>query len=398
MMKEVSVALVGLGGYGDNYVHELFDAPAERQVRLVAGIDPYADRSGNQTLFEQAGIPIYPDLGSFYRKQTANLVVISTAIHLHASQTILALENGSHVLCEKPVCGSLSDLRQMMEAEERCERFVAIGYQWSFSRAVQALKQDVLAGVLGRPVRLKTLVLWPRHRSYYRRNDWAGKVKTTAGEFVLDSPVHNATAHYLHNMLYITGDTWNSSAWPVAIQAECFRANAIQNFDAAAMRLRTHNGAEVLFYSAHSVRELIGPVAEYEFENAVVSFVRSEDTLIQAHFRDGRQKSYGNPDMDHLTKLWQAVGAVRGEAQIVCGLQAGTPEVVCVTNLPVCGAIQPFPTDLVHVDTVSETDQLVWVEGLKEAFTQSWTENRLPTEIGVFPWVEPGRLVEIAPW
>ena len=33
--------------------------------------------------------------------------------------------------------------------------FVAIGFQWSFSRAVQALKRDVMAGVLGKPKRLR---------------------------------------------------------------------------------------------------------------------------------------------------------------------------------------------------------------------------------------------------
>ena len=44
----------------------------------------------------------------------------------------------------------------------RCrKKIVAIGYQWSFSDAIQKLKADVIAGIFGKPRRLKTLVLWP---------------------------------------------------------------------------------------------------------------------------------------------------------------------------------------------------------------------------------------------
>ena len=49
------------------------------------------------------------------------------------------------------------------------------------------------------------MVSFPRPLSYFKRNDWAGHLRTPAGEDVLDSPLNNATAHYLHNMLYVLG-------------------------------------------------------------------------------------------------------------------------------------------------------------------------------------------------
>jgi hypothetical protein len=55
-----------------------------------------------------------------------------------------------------------------------------------------------MKGMLGRPKRLKTLVLWPRDFAYYNRNDWAGKKTDQNGRPVLDSVAHNATSHFLH--------------------------------------------------------------------------------------------------------------------------------------------------------------------------------------------------------
>jgi len=205
-------------------------------TRLVAGIDPNPERSAFYQAIRQAGIPIYPDLESFYRSGSADLVIIAAPIHLHAPLTCLALANGSNVLCEKPLCATLADARRMADTEQSSGKFVAVGFQWSFSAAIQKLKQAVLAGELGRPIRLKTKVLWPRHRSYYLRNDWAGRIKTEGGEWVLDSPAHNAAAHYLHNMFYLLGDAIPTSAWPEQVQCERWRANPIENFDTAALR------------------------------------------------------------------------------------------------------------------------------------------------------------------
>ncbi len=131
-MREVTIALVGLGGYGDIYARMLLTGAAQHGARLVAGIDPYAERTGNLEKFRQAGIPVYADLASFFGQAKADLVVISTAIHLHAPMTLQALAQGAHVLCEKPVCATLEEYEQMLEAEKRTGKFVAIGYQWSY--------------------------------------------------------------------------------------------------------------------------------------------------------------------------------------------------------------------------------------------------------------------------
>jgi len=65
--------------------------------------------------------------------------------------------------------------------------------------------------------------------AYFRRNDWVGRIRTDAGHCVFDSPANNAAAHYLHIMLYLLGATREGAAMPASVQAETYRANAIEN-------------------------------------------------------------------------------------------------------------------------------------------------------------------------
>jgi predicted dehydrogenase len=395
----ITIVLAGIGGYGKFYARPLLAEAGEHGARLVAGIDPAPEGSPFYEDFRRAGIPIYPSLESFYRADTADLAIISTAIHLHAPLTCLALAHGSYVLCEKPLCASLEDAHRMAEAERQAGKFVAIGYQWSFSAAIQALKRAILEGAFGRPVRLKTKVFWPRPVSYYHRNTWAGQIQAAEGSLVLDSPAHNATAHYLHNMLYLLGDQLSTSAAIADVQAEKYRANEIQNYDAAALRLHTRAGAEILFYTAHSVANLVNPTARYEFEKAVVEYPAGEGTAFVARFHDGSTRSFGNPFAGETNKLWQSVEAarngVRSGGELACGIQAALPQLLCIHAAQASGEITPLPPHLVRRTDLGGEDTLVWAEGLQEAFERGYEENRLPTGLGTVPWARAGRVVEV---
>jgi hypothetical protein len=75
------------------------------------------------------------------------------------------------------------------------------------------------------------MIQWPRSRSYYRRGGgWGGRIEMN-GVPVYDSIAANACAHYLHNMLFVLGDAPDESAVPLRVEAECLRANDIENFD-----------------------------------------------------------------------------------------------------------------------------------------------------------------------
>ena len=390
---QTRIALVGIGGYGTYYLQEILRSGPESDIQLVAGIDPYPEHARFFGELQAAQIPIYPDLATFYQNDTADLVILAAPIQLHAPLTCLALSKGSHVLCEKPLGASIQDARQMLEAEQKTGKIISIGYQWSFSDAILALKGDILSGRLGRPLSLKSIVLWSRPRSYYQRNNWAGRVKSQAGDWVLDSPVNNATAHYLHNMLFVLGNSLNRSARPTTLQVELYRANPIENYDSAALRMETETGAQLLFLTAHPVNDNLGPRGRYEFENAVVEF-SEEDMEFRATFKDGSVKNYGSPEATPYNKLWQTIDAIRTGSPVVCGVRTAIPQLQCVLGAHEA-PIHPFPRDLIKTDD-NGSDQTTWVEGLSEVFQSCYQSDQLPSETRQAAWANGAAKIDMA--
>jgi predicted dehydrogenase len=284
----------------------------------------------------------------------------------------------------------------MEAAAKQSKGFLAIGFQWSFTRAIQGLKKDVVDGVYGRPKQFRTLVFWPRTEAYYRRNDWAGKLKASDGGWILDSPANNATAHFLHNMFFTAGATMVTSAWPVQVQAELYRANSIQNFDTAALRCRTDNDVEILFYTSHAGLSEIGPVFSYEFEKGRAYFDWQAGSTVVGRLADGSVKKYGNPEAEHWEKIWHCVRAVRSGEPVACNVTCSIPQVLCVNgaqdSMPV---VTGFPENRVKKHAVKEGENLLWVEGLQAGLVQCYDQGFLPSEHGAIAWAKAGKVVDL---
>ena len=390
----VSIVLAGIGGMGAVYLKALLDYEARGECRLAGTVDPNPERCPDLDKILELKIPVFQTLDDFYGRQEADLAIISSPIQFHCEQTCLALERGSFVLCEKPPAGTVQEVRRMTAARDSARKWVAIGYQWSFSDAIQGLKKDILGGAFGRPRRLRCLYLWPRDEAYYQRNDWAGNKRDPRGGWILDSPANNAMAHDLHNMFYVLGGTRETSALPVQVQAELYRANAIENFDTVALRCLTENGVEVLFYASHAADLDTGPVFSYEFEKGAVS-VRGRDTAVRADFWNGESFVYGFPDAEPMKKLRDVIDYVRTGRTPACGLEAALGQTLCLNgaqdSMP---QITEFPGDMLAVRG-EPGRRFTSVAGLADTLKECFESSLLPSEMTV-PWSRTGEVIDIA--
>ncbi|MFW6291012.1 MAG: Gfo/Idh/MocA family protein [Spirochaetota bacterium] len=395
-MDTVRVLLVGLGGYGNGYVDAMLDHAAELGVELAGAVDPAPH--GCRRLEELTAVvgTVHPTIEAFFAGERADLVVIAAPIHLHATFTIAALERGAHVLCEKPVAAVVQDARAMAAAEEASDATVAIGYQWSFSDTIQSIRRDVVAGRFGVPLQMKTVVFWPRPASYYGRSSWAGALQTADGEWVLDSPANNATAHYLHNALFVLGP---EGGRPVSVEAELYRANAIESFDTAAIRVETESGAEVLFSTTHAVPSNVNPVVHYRFSEAEIYC--NVPGHFYARFSDGSVEDLGSPEATHADKIRRAAVDVRDGNRPACTIEDASYQSLAVCGAHESASIIDFPRSLVSsidVGSLSQSgrsDPLTFVEGLQGALIQGFNQGVLPAELGSLDWARPGRQIDL---
>ena len=379
-----TVVLCGIGGYGRQYVQRL--APLNPAAgRLIGAIDPVAERASDYAALMTAGVPVWPDFGAFRASGVRpDLLVIASPIAFHGVQTCSALELGVAVLCEKPVAATLDDVRRMRTARDAAGRLLAIGYQWSFAPAIQALKHDILDGRYGAPRRFKAWVAWPRTSAYYGRNGWAGRLHDAAGRPVFDSPVNNATAHHLHNLLYLLGDRPDRAAAPLHVEAELYRANPIESFDAACLRVATARGAEVLFYTAHCVPTQHDPEFTLEFEHGTVRHVFGTNGIVGT-LADGSIRTYGEPDGDATQKLAISLATAHaGRIETPCGIEAAAMQ-TCVVNALQAATIHTLGAHVVARQETNPGETLTFVPGLTATMQACFESNRLFAEAGV-PW------------
>jgi predicted dehydrogenase len=407
------VLMVAIGGYGHHYLCALLDEVPSQRARLAGVVDPFAKQSAAWSRVSDLGVPVADGVDEFFAAgHEADLTVVASPIQFHVVQSLSALAGGSHVLCDKPLGATVPDVDRLIGARNRAGRFVVVGYQWSFSDAIQSLKRDLLAGRFGRPLRLATLCGWPRGMAYYRRNTWAGRLRDDAtGAWVLDSPANNAMAHFLHNALFLLGPSMTSSALPAAVTAELARAYPIDSADTTACRILTDGGCEVIFLASHVTEHALEPRFRLECEGGVIDYGES-GRRIEGTTGDGHVTDYGDPDATHqFRKLFVAIdrarslgtapmsrsrGTVRpphaGQAAVssdVCGIEAAAAHSAAVIAMHESAPeIVPFPAMLRR----GRPDERVHVARLGEELLRCYRFGVMPSEIGC-PWAAPGRRV-----
>jgi predicted dehydrogenase len=389
--RPVTVLMVAVGGYGYHYLNVVLDEVPAGLAQLAGVVDPFAQSSAAWPRVAASGVPVADTVDAFFGAgHRADLTVVASPIHFHVPQSMTALAHGSHVLCDKPLAAIVADLEALVRARDRAGRFVMVGYQWSFSTAIQALKRDLLEGRYGRPLRLATLCAWPRDMAYYRRNSWAGRLRDAeSGAWVLDSPANNAMAHFLHNAFFLLGPEMHLSAMPASVTAQLARAYPIESADTASCRAVTDNGCEILFLASHVTDHAIEPRFRIECEEAVVTFGEYA-RRIQVSNASGQIADYGDPDDTHqFHKLFVAIDRVRESGHVICGVEAAAAQTLCIGAMHESSPdIVPFPPSVRRGAAAIR----VAVPGLDQDLLRCYASWALPGEIGC-KWANPGRTV-----
>ena len=150
---------------------------------------------------------------------------------LHLLIAVQALEAGKHVVCEKPMVGSLAEADQLARAIEASGKVFSPVFQYRFGAGMAKLQALINAGLAGKPLVASIETHWNREADYYH-NPWRGTWKGEQGGAILGHAIH---AH----------DFLCAVFGPVA-QLSAFldtRVNPIQTEDCAAVSFKMSNGA-----------------------------------------------------------------------------------------------------------------------------------------------------------
>ena len=142
----------GLIGCGD-IAHKRV-APALRGSKICELIAVSRRRSNLAESFaKEFGAPRwYADWRELLQDDDISAVYVATPVHLHAEQTIAALEAGKHVLCEKPMALTVAECDRMIATCDDHKRKLGIAYYRHFYPVVKRIRQIIEDGEIGTPV------------------------------------------------------------------------------------------------------------------------------------------------------------------------------------------------------------------------------------------------------
>lgn len=279
----IRAALVGVSGYGRWHLLMAMEQMLLGRMELI-GVT-VINRPQQEAIcrrLERRGIPVFSTFEAMMSQVAGrvDLLLLPTAIQWHAPMALAGLRAGAHVLVEKPVAATVGDIDAVISAQQQAKRLVVVGFQDLYDPAVHDIKQRMLSGQIGRIRQIRVKGQWPRSTSYYGRNNWAGRLRVD-NAWVFDSPINNAFAHFLMLALFWSGKTAESTGEIATIEAELYRANPIESFDTASLRLRTSTDVEILVYVTHAGKEEHPPEVSVQGETGTVTWSYERSCVVE---------------------------------------------------------------------------------------------------------------------
>ncbi|MEK7019441.1 Gfo/Idh/MocA family protein [Bacillus sp. FSL R9-9410] len=151
-MNILKVGVIGCGSIAQ-YRH-LPEYEANPYVQIVAVCDSNKKRA--KEVANKYGVNMYTDYNELINCEELDAVSVCTPNDLHASISIVALQSGIHVLCEKPMATSKKDAKMMIEAAEKSGKKLMIGHNQRFVTSHQKAKQLIENGEIGKIYSFRT--------------------------------------------------------------------------------------------------------------------------------------------------------------------------------------------------------------------------------------------------
>lgn len=93
----------------------------------------------------------FTDLQGAIATTGAEVVAVSTPPHTHAELSLMALERGCHVICEKPFAKDSGEARMMLDAARKAGKVRAIGNEFRFVPQRATMGRAIAEGAIGTP-------------------------------------------------------------------------------------------------------------------------------------------------------------------------------------------------------------------------------------------------------
>jgi len=201
----IKFAVIGAGHIGKRHA-SMIVRNTEASLVALCDILP-ADQLG----LEEFKVPFYASVEAMFAANLEiDVVCVCTPNGVHAEHSILALNAGKHVVCEKPMGLSKKNCEEVIHKSFQFNRHVFCVMQNRYSPPSVWVKDVIEKKLLGEIYMVQVNCYWNRDDRYYYKN---GEKHTWKGSMELDGgPLFTQFSHFIDILYWLFGDIENIQA------------------------------------------------------------------------------------------------------------------------------------------------------------------------------------------
>jgi len=238
------------------------------------------------------GLKTFASAEAMIRSKEIDALIIATPHFLHTTLGIDALQNGLHVMVEKPISAHKADAERLIAVAQAHPKQVFAGmFQMRVEPRYLKIKQLLASADFGQLVRVNWIITdWFRTEAYYASGGWRATWKGEGGGVLL-----NQCLHQLDMLQWLCG-------MPKTVRGFCQlgRYHNIEVEDNISTYMEWANGATGVFISSTGEApgtnrlELCGTRGKLVVENDKMRFARNESDMIE--FSRTSKSGFAKPD------------------------------------------------------------------------------------------------------
>lgn len=230
-MKPLKLGFLGLGWIGKKRMESILGSG-------IAAAAAVADCDPELTAAAAALAPGAIQCRDIEEMLELNLdgLVIATPSAQHAEQTILALERGLPVFCQKPLGRNALEVKSIIETAQRANRLLGVDLSYRYVTGIRMMRDLVSSGKLGK-VFAADLTF---HNAYGPQKPWFYNRKLAGGGCVVDLGIH-----LVDTALWTLGSDVRSVTSRVFAKGEPLTASSEEVEDYASARIELESGCIV---------------------------------------------------------------------------------------------------------------------------------------------------------
>jgi len=144
-MQKLKWGIIGLGGIAHKFAKDLALVKGN-QLYAVASRSMEKAKSFAEKYQAEKAYGNYEDL---FKDDGLDIVYIATPHNMHKNLSILALQAGKHVLCEKPLAINRKQVEAIITTAQKEKLFVMEAFWSKFNPSIQAVLKLIQSGAIG---------------------------------------------------------------------------------------------------------------------------------------------------------------------------------------------------------------------------------------------------------